>query len=153
MRGRSRPSFAIRALWYLALAIAVSAFLFQILRGSIGAMTVGQVARAYVALVRQGKLDAAYAMLSPATRHEVTRARFPDTLGTAEIRHAGSTTFNHRVESHGKGQACLSGELSGGGRKRHFDVFLRSESGAWRVVTVRVYGKSAPPGPWPCGSR
>lgn len=153
VRRRSRPSFTVRALWYVALAIAVGAFLFQMLRGSVGAMAVGQVARAYVALVRQAKLDAAYGMLSPATRRSVKRARFPDALGTPQIRHAGSVGFAHRVVSHGTSEACLPGNLWTGGRKRRFEVFLRRESGAWRVVTVWVHGAGAPPGPWPCGGR
>ncbi len=151
MPPRRKPALAVRAFWYVALALAVSAFLFQLLRKSVGTMAVGQVARAYVALVKQGKLDAAYAMLSPATQHSVPRGHFEDALGSREIYAAGSISFKSRPDRHDATHACLGGALSIGSTKQLMDVFLHNESGAWRVVAVRVYGGAPPPGPWPCG--
>ncbi len=149
----SKPSIVVRGLWYLALALAVGAFLFQLLRGSVGAMEVGQVARAYVALVRQGKLDAAYAMLSTATQHSVPRRSFEGALGNLDIHRARSVSFSRRPDRHDANHACLAGTLSTDKTSQHLDVFLQNESRAWRVVSVRVYGADAPPGPWPCGGR
>lgn len=153
MAARSKPSLAVRAFWYVALALAVGAFLFQLMRGSVRTMEVGQVARAYVALVRQGKLDAAYAMLSSATRQKIPRGGFSGQRGTLELQRAGSVSFKRHVEMHGADRACLATQLSGSGKPRHADVFLRRESGAWRVVTVQVDGAGAPAGPWPCSGR
>lgn len=148
---RRKPSLAVRAFWYVALAVAVSAFLFQLMRKSVGTMEVSQVARAYVALVRQGKLDAAYAMLSPATRHRISRGRFEAALDNPQIRRAGSMSFSRRPDRHDTSHACLGGTLTTNKTNQHLDVFLHKESGAWRVTAVRVYGGEPQPGPWPCG--
>lgn len=153
MRARRKPSLAVRAFWYLALALAVSAFLFQLVRKSVGTMAVGQVARAYVALVKQGKLDAAYAMLSPATQRGVPRGHFEDALGNPQIRHASSLSFSRQPDRHGGSQACLRGKLSTDKASQRLDVFLQKEAGAWRVVAVRVYSGAPLRGPWPCGGR
>ncbi len=153
MAARPKPSLVVRAFWYVALALAVGAFLFQLMRRSVGTMAVGQVARAYVALVRQDKLDAAYAMLSPATQRSVPRGSFEAALGNLDIHRAGSMSFSRRPDRHDANHACLAGTLSTGKTSQRLDVFLQNESGAWRVVTVRVYSAHAPPGPWPCGGR
>lgn len=104
----------------------------------------------YVALVRDGKLDDAYAMLASGTQAQISREAFETSLFTPELQRIDEPVWNHTEG--GDGRACVETLVDVDGDSRYLRIYLLDEGDGYRVQTVYIYTGIAPTQPWRCNT-
>lgn len=141
--------------WWLLLPVGVVvALLGVMIVGMQQSARINRVAETYVGHIVEGRMDAAYALLTDERKRALGSAdRLNLALATPELRGVSGRHWLETKQREG-GRACFVATVQIGGTERALRVYLQSEGEEHRVHDVVLFTAKPdtppPAGPWPC---
>jgi hypothetical protein len=112
---------------------------------------VGELAERYLAYVREGQLDDAYALVHPKRRAGLNRSAFEQQMSTPELREATTLSWQATDGPDSFGRACVIGHIDVPAGNRGIRIYLQETADGYRVLDVLLYDGRVPKGPFSCG--